>query len=96
MLWATTAFGLYRHATFTSCWHVPRWRLSITELLSITRQRLVELMVQIVARTIGPEFDFVLVVRQGDQRSYVLNDVEPERARSMLVDALHHHDMPGE
>ena len=29
-------------------------------------------VVQMVARSIGPEFEFVLVVRAGDQRSYVL------------------------
>jgi hypothetical protein len=52
-------------------------------------------MVQIVARSIGADFAFVLVVRQGDQHSYVLTDVPRDRTRSMLFDALHHHpDMP--
>ena len=66
----------------------------MTELLSVTRQRLVDKMVQIVARSIGADFDFVLVVRAGSERSHVLTDVEPERARAMLLDALHHPDMP--
>jgi hypothetical protein len=66
----------------------------MTELLPATRQRLVDAMVEIVSHNVGADFDFVLVVRSGDERSYVLTDVETERARSMLLDALHHPDMP--
>ena len=66
----------------------------MTELSSIIRQRLVEQMVEIVAHNIGPDFDFVLVVRSGSERSYVLTDVPRDRTRSMLFDALHHPDMP--
>ena len=66
----------------------------MTELSQITRQRLVELMVEIVAHNIGAGFDFVLVVRQGSERSHVLTDVEAERARSMLINALHHPEQP--
>jgi hypothetical protein len=63
----------------------------MTELSSIIRQQ----MVEIVAHNIGPDFDFVLVVRSGSERSYVLTDVPRDRARSMLFDALHHPDMAG-
>ena len=62
----------------------------MTELSSVIRQRLVEQMVEIVAHNIGPDFDFVLVVRSGSERSYLLTDVPRDRARSMLFDALHH------
>jgi hypothetical protein len=67
----------------------------MTELSSIIRQQLVGQMVEIVAHNIGPDFDFVLVVRSGSERSYVLTDVPRDRARSMLFDALHHPDMAG-
>ena len=78
----------------------------MTELSQIVRQRLVELMVQIVARTIGPEFDFVLVVRTGSKPSYVLTDVPPEgrdrtagrsadRVDASLSGAIGAHYRPG-
>ena len=57
----------------------------MTELSSIIRRRLVKQMVEIVAHNIGPDFDFVLVVRSGSERSYVLTDVPRDRAR---LDAL--------
>ena len=59
----------------------------MTELSSIVRQRLVDQMVEIVAQNIGPDFDFVLVVRSGIERSCVLTDVPRDQARSMLFDA---------
>ena len=42
----------------------------MSELLDITRQWLVDHMVEIVAHNIGLDFDFVLMVRTGS--SYVL------------------------
>ena len=66
----------------------------MAELSQVTRQRLVDAMMEIVSHNIGPDFDFVLVVRQGSQSPYVLTDVEPEQACSMLLEALHHPDQP--
>jgi hypothetical protein len=63
-------------------------------LSASARHQLVRQMVAIVAQEAGPEFDFVLVVRCGNQPSYVMTDVQAERARSMLIDALHHPDAP--
>jgi hypothetical protein len=58
------------------------------------RHLLVVKMVALVSGMLGPDFDFVLVVRKHNEPSYVMTDVEPERARSLLFDALHHPDAP--
>jgi hypothetical protein len=65
-----------------------------TPLSAAARHQLVRQMVTLVANEVGPEFDFVLVVRCGNQPSYVMTDVAAERARLMLIDALHHPDAP--
>ena len=64
------------------------------DLLPVTQQRLVDKMVQIVARSIGADCDFVLIVKRGGEPSLVMTEVEPERARAMLIDALHQPDQP--
>ena len=63
-------------------------------LSATIRQRVVDQMVALVSRQLGPDFDFVLVIRARHDPTYVLTDVNGEHARDMLRDALHHPDAP--
>lgn len=64
------------------------------DLSRTIRQRLIGEMVQIVSRHIGPEFDFVLILRESQSIPYVLTDVSTESAHEMMSDALNHPDAP--
>ena len=66
----------------------------MAELSNTARQWLVDQMLPLVSHTFErPDFEFVLVVRTGDELPYVFTDVPPKRARAMLREALHHPDM---
>lgn len=63
-------------------------------LTSSTRQKVVDGMVSMITRLCGAEFDFVLILRRKGEPSYILTDVKPDRARSMLREGIAHPDLP--